>query len=72
MTSQYINNENDCTDDDGFCIYCRWNSCYPQSHIEYSMNGYGINNNKPCDYIQKKYEIWITEDGELEWKLKTD
>jgi len=34
-------------DEDGFCNSCGWNSCFPNSHIEYS---YG-----DCEYIKKKY-----------------
>lgn len=37
-------------DEDGFCKYCGWNSCYPNSHIEYC--GYGN-----CVYIQEKYGV---------------
>ena len=37
-------------DEDGFCKYCNWNSCYGESHIVYC--GYGN-----CVYIQEKYGV---------------
>jgi hypothetical protein len=37
-------------DEDGFCKYCRWNSCYEESHIQYC--GWGN-----CVYIQEKYGV---------------
>ena len=55
-------------DEDGFCNSCGWNSCFPNSHIEYS---YGV-----CEYIKKKYgEIGLKdvfEDDEFERPLLTD
>ena len=54
-------------DEDGFCNSCGWNSCFPNSHIEYS---YG-----DCEYIKKKYgEVGlkdIFEEDEFERPLLT-
>ena len=44
-------------DDYGFCKYCGWNSCYPESHIRYGNRG--------CDYINKQYYVFMNEDGEI-------
>jgi hypothetical protein len=49
--------------DEMFCEYCGWCEEYPHSHIEH-CRGFG------CKYITSKYDVWINEDGELEWKLK--
>ena len=35
-------------DEEGFCNYCGWNSCYKDSHIIYC--GYGN-----CEFIKKIY-----------------
>lgn len=48
----------------GQCLSCGWMCEYPQSHIEYCGGG-------GCDYIRKKYDTWLNEDGEIEWKVKT-
>lgn len=62
MFSENTQNEFPC-DPNGFCLSCGWTCEYPQSHIEYCGGG-------GCDYIKKKYDTWINEDGELEWKVK--
>jgi hypothetical protein len=53
------------SDEDDKCKSCGWRSEYPESHILY-CGGSG------CEYIRDKYKTWITEDGELEWKLKDE
>lgn len=46
------------------CSDCGWCCEFPNSHIEYCGGG-------GCKYIRDKYDVWFSEDGELEWKLKT-
>jgi hypothetical protein len=64
-----IDDKSEDFDEDGFCISCGWNSCFPNSHIEYC--GYG-----ECEYIKKKYvEIGlkdIFEEDEFKRPLLTE
>jgi hypothetical protein len=52
-------------EEDDKCKYCGWRSEYPESHILY-CGGSG------CEYIKNKYNTWINEDGEMEWKLRDE
>lgn len=45
------------------CSECGWSCEFPNSHIEFCGGG-------GCKYIRNKYDVWFSEDGELEWKLK--
>ena len=47
------------------CKYCGWMSEFMESHIEYSMQGYGIGIEKRCKYIDSIYKISINKEGEL-------
>jgi hypothetical protein len=44
------------------CKYCGWCCEYLESHIEFCDGR--------CQYINKKYDVYRDEDGELVWKLK--
>jgi hypothetical protein len=37
-----------------------------ESHIEFSMQGYGVGAETRCEYIDSKYIISIDDDGELD------
>jgi hypothetical protein len=54
--------EDDVIDENGFCKYCGWNSCYLDSHI--------IHGNFKCKFITDNYDVSIDEDGEIEYKKK--
>ena len=62
-----VNKYEDYEDEDnhGKCKYCGWMSECMESHIEYSMQGYGIGIEKRCKYIDSIYKISINKEGEL-------
>ena len=64
------NNYDDFEDENGMCVYCEWRPEYVESHIEFSMQGYGIEAEKRCKYLDSKYRIWINKNGEVEFKKK--
>lgn len=45
------------------CTDCGW--CEEDSHLNYCGGG-------GCKYIREKYDVWMSEDGELEWRHKPD
>jgi hypothetical protein len=44
------------------CLKCGWCCEFPSSHIEYCGGG--------CEYIRSKYDVWFSDEGELEWSEK--
>ena len=59
-----------CNDQLDLCDSCGWTCEFVECHVEHSMLGYGIGKETRCKYMDKKYNMWIDEDGELCWKEK--
>jgi hypothetical protein len=56
---------------DLYCDSCGWACEFTESHIEHSMLGYGLGLETRCKYMDAKYEIWISCDGDLLWKERS-
>jgi len=50
-------------DENDGCNYCGWRCEYPNSHINFCGGG-------GCEYIRNKFDTWLDEEGELQYKEK--